>query len=84
MCVDYCGLNRLAIKNRYPLPLLSWLLQQLNHAKVYTEIDLHGAYNLMRIREGDEWKTTFRTHNGHFEYIMMSFGLTTHLLFFNI
>jgi hypothetical protein len=76
MCVDYHGLNWLAIKNWYPLPLISRLLHQLSHAKVYTKIDLHGTYNLMRIWEGDEWKTTFKTHNNHFEYVVMSFGLT--------
>jgi hypothetical protein len=76
MCVDYHGLNWLAIKNWYPLPLISRLLHQLSHAKVYTKIDLHGAYNLMHIWEGDEWQTTFKTHNDHFEYVVMSFGLT--------
>ncbi len=75
-CVDYHGLNRLTVKNRYPLPLILGLLDQLSHAKVYTKIDLHGTYNLMSIREGDEWKMTFRTHYDHFEYVVMPFGLT--------
>jgi hypothetical protein len=74
--VDYHGLNRLAIKNQYPLPLISKLLDQLTHIKVYTKIDLHGAYNLVCIQEGDECKTTFHTHYGHFEYVVMPFGLT--------
>jgi hypothetical protein len=69
MCVDYRGLNKLTIKNRYPLPL-----DQLQQAKIYNKIDLRGAYNLVCIKEGDEWKTTFRTRYGHFEYTIMPFG----------
>ena len=76
MCVDYRGLNKVTIKNRYPLPLISGLLDQLGQAKVYTKIDLRGAYNLVRVKEGDEWKTAFRTRYGHFEYNVMPFGLT--------
>jgi hypothetical protein len=76
MCMDYCGLNKVTIKNRYPLPLISGLLDQLSQAKIHTKIDLRGAYNLVCIREGDEWKTTFRTRYGHFEYNVMPFGLT--------
>ncbi len=55
MCVDYHGLNRLTIKN-LPLPLILRLLDQLNHAKVYTTIDLHGTYNLVFFFKCDEWK----------------------------
>jgi hypothetical protein len=76
MCVDYRGLNKVTKKNRYPLPLISGLLEQLGRAKIFTKIDLRGAYNLVRIKEGDEWKTTFRTRYGHFEYNVMPFGLT--------
>jgi hypothetical protein len=70
MCVDYCGLNWFTIKNQYPLPLISRLLDQLNYAKMYTKIYLHGTYNLVHIRKDDEWKTTFRTRYGHFQHIM--------------
>jgi len=84
MCVDYCGLNRLTIKNWHPLPLISRLLDQLSHAKVYTKIDLCGAYNLLRIRKGNEWKMTFRTCYNHFEYVVMSFSSLTRLLFYDI
>ena len=63
-------------KNRYPLPLISGLLEQLGRARIFTKIDLRGAYNLVRIKEGDEWKTAFRTRYGHFEYNVMPFGLT--------
>ncbi len=76
MCVDYRGLNRLTIKNRYPLFLILGLLNQFYHAKVYTKIDLCGSYNLVHIQEGDEWKTTFKIHYNHFEYVVMAFGVT--------
>jgi hypothetical protein len=66
MCVDYCGLNKITVKNCYPLPLISGLFNQLGQAKIYTKIDLQGAYNLVCIKEGDEWKTTFRTRYGYF------------------
>jgi hypothetical protein len=69
-------LNKVTIKNRYPLPLISGLLEQLGEARVFTKIDLRGAYNLVRIKPGDEWKTAFRTRYGHFEYNVMPFGLT--------
>ncbi len=76
MCVNYCRLNQLTIKNQYPLPLISRLLNQFNHAKMYTKIDLCEAYNLVHIREGDDWKTIFKTCYNHFEYVVMPFGLT--------
>ena len=76
MCVDYCGLNKITVKNRYPLPLISGLFDQLSQAKIYTKIDLRGAYNLVRIKASDEWKTAFQIRYGHFEYNVMPFGLT--------
>ena len=66
LCVDYRGLNKVTVKNRYPLPLISGLLDQLGQAKIYTKIDLRGAYNLVRIKEGDEWKTAFAQGMGIF------------------
>ena len=76
LCVDYRGLNNLTIKNRYPLPLIGESLDRLGRAKRFTQLDLTSAYHRMRIREGDEWKTAFRTRYGHFEYQVMPFGLT--------
>ena len=78
LVVDYGNrsLNKVTIKNRYALPFISSLLERVNGAKFFTKIDLRGAYNLMRIRLGDEWKTAFRTQYGHFEYTVMPFGLT--------
>lgn len=76
LCVDYRALNKVTVKNRYPIPLISELLDRLGEAKIFTKIDLRGAYNLVRIKPGDEWKTAFRTRYGHFEYLVMPFGLT--------
>ena len=76
LCVDYRGLNNLTIKNRYPLPLIGESLDRLGRAKRFTQLDLMNAYHRMRIREGDEWKTAFRTRYGHFEYQVMPFGLS--------
>ena len=76
LCVDYRGLNLLTIKNRYPLPLIGESLDRLSKARIYTSLDMVAAYNRLRIREGDEWKTAFRTRYGHFEYTVLPFGLT--------
>ena len=76
LCVDYRGLNRITIRNRYPLPLIDELLDRLREARFFTRIDLRGAYNLLRIAKGDEWKTAFRTRYGLFQYNVMPFGLT--------
>ena len=76
LCVDYRGLNNLTIKNQYPLPLVGESLDRLGRARRFTQLDLTSAYHRMRIREGDEWKTAFRTRYGHFEYQVMPFGLT--------
>ena len=75
-CIDYRLLNTITVKNKYPIPLLSSTFEPLTHATVFTKLDLRNAYHLVRIREGDEWKTGFNTHLGHFEYLVMPFGLT--------
>ncbi len=74
-CIDYRGLNDITIKFRYPLPLVPAALEQLREARYFTKLDLRSAYNLIRIREGDEWKTAFSTTTGHYEYLVMPFGL---------
>lgn len=76
LCVDYRKLNDLTIKNVYPLPLIDEMLDRLGSAKFFTLLDLKDAYWLVRIREGDEWKTAFRTCYGLFEYLIMPFGLS--------
>jgi hypothetical protein len=73
--VDYRGLNRITIKNRYPLPLIQESLDRLKSARYFSKLDLRGAYNLIRINPGEEWKTAFRTRYGLFEYLVMLFGL---------
>ncbi|EED18398.1 gag/polymerase/env polyprotein, putative [Talaromyces stipitatus ATCC 10500] len=76
LCVDYRGLNKVTIKNRYLLPLIGEILDRVNGARVFSKIDLKDAYYRIRIRPGDEWKTAFRTRYGHYEYLVMPFGLT--------
>ena len=76
LCVDFRGLNKISKKDRYPLPLISDLLSTAGKARLYTTIDLRHAYHLVRIAEGDEWKTAFRTRYGSFEWLVMPFGLT--------
>ncbi len=75
-CIDYRGLNDITIKNRYPLPLMSSAFELLQGAQVFTKLDLRNAYHLVRIREGDEWKTAFNTPSGHYEYLVLPFGLS--------
>lgn len=74
-CVDFRDVNSGTIPNRYPIPLISEILNRLGKAKVFTKLDLRGAYNLIRIHPGDEWKTAFRTRFGSFEYLVLPFGL---------
>ena len=69
LCVDYRGLNRVTIRNRHPLPLISETLDRLSGAKRFTRLDLRDAYHRIRIKRGDEWKTVFRTRYSHFEYM---------------
>jgi hypothetical protein len=76
LCVDFRGLNQITKKDRYPLPLIADLLDSPSRAKVYTKIDLRSAYHLVRIAEGDEWKTAFRTRYGSYEWLVMPEGLT--------
>ncbi len=74
-CIDYRGLNNVTVKYRYPLPLVPSALEQLREARIYSKLDLRSAYNLIRIQEGDEWKTAFLTTRGHYEYLVMPYGL---------
>jgi hypothetical protein len=76
LCVDYRGLNAVTIKNRHPLPLIEESLDRLSQARYFTRLDIRDAYHRLRIKEGDEWKTAFRTRYGHFEYLVVPFGLT--------
>ena len=75
LCVDYRNLNKLTILNKYPLPLMGKLKDRVAGATIFTKLDLKDGYHLLRIREGEEGKTAFRTRYGHFEYKVMPFGL---------
>ncbi len=84
MCVNYCGLNWLIIKNWYLLPLISRLLDRLNHAKINIKIDLRGTYNLVHIRESDEWKWHSKFVTTILNMLWCLLVLLMHILFFNI
>ena len=75
MVQDYCYLNEWTIKNNYPLPLISHLVDKLKGCKLFMKMDLRWGYNNVRIREGDEWKAAFTMHKGSFELLVMYFSL---------
>jgi len=76
MVMDYCKLNRQTVKNNYPLPLITELVDNMGSKQVFTKIDLWWGYNNVRIKEGDKWKAAFTTHVGLFKPVVMFFGMT--------
>ncbi|EDN03595.1 hypothetical protein HCAG_01460 [Histoplasma mississippiense (nom. inval.)] len=75
LCVDYRGLNKVTVKDRYPLPLIDEMIDRLSGARVFSKIGIRDAYHRIRVNENDIWKTAFRTKYGNFEYLVLPFGL---------
>ncbi|KAK8625716.1 hypothetical protein V6N13_056877 [Hibiscus sabdariffa] len=82
LCIDYRQLNRVTIKNKYPLPRIEDLFDQFRDAPVFSKIDLRSGYYLMRVKDADVPKTSFRTRYDHFEFLVIPFGLRNALAAF--
>jgi hypothetical protein len=76
LCIDFRQLNKVTVKNKYPLPRIDDLFDQLKDAKVFSKIDLRSGYHQVRIKDEDIRKNTFRTRYGHYEFTVVSFGLS--------
>ena len=75
LCIDYRQLNKVTVKNKYPLPRIDDLFYQMKGAMVFSNIELRSSYNQLRIKDEDIYKTTFRKRYGHYEFVVVPFGL---------
>jgi hypothetical protein len=78
MCIDYRELNKITIKNKYPLPHIDDLFNQLQGAQIFSKIDLHSRYHQLKIKREDIFKMAFCTRYGHYKYLVMPFWVSKH------